>query len=42
VLGWRVLRFDAKHLKQDPVGCVEQVVAALTGGGWVSFKEEQS
>lgn len=29
VLGWRVLRFDAQHLKKNPAGCVELVIATL-------------
>ena len=30
-LGWSVYRFTAGMLDLDPVGCVEQVVAALSG-----------
>jgi len=29
LLGWRVLEFPGKILKQDPVGCINKVIALL-------------
>jgi len=31
-LGWRVLRFTGEMLRKDPVGCIDDVRTALTGG----------
>jgi very-short-patch-repair endonuclease len=32
MLGWRVMHFSPKKLKDDPAGCVELVVKALNAG----------